>query len=261
MKTCIQFILLIFLLLWQEFTTAASEFELAATAYREKNYATALPAFTKLAELGDARAQTVLALMYKYGEGTPEDQQKAFEWYRRAANLDYPPAQFNLGLMFHEGIGTEENSESAIKWYNKAALTGFERAKRKLEELNSVRVPSVIQVDPDIPWPKIWNFRLPNSYRDESSEQVTATASYRAQLGAMSTPDAAKALWNQLVAHSPELFANHRMFVESSKNLTQPVFRLQTGPFSNLSEAKRFCQSFHRLSLRTGCLPLLYNQN
>jgi TPR repeat protein len=261
MKPCIQFVLLIFLLLWLELTTAASEFELAATAYRENNYATALPAFTKLAELGDARAQTVLALMYKYGEGTPEDQKKAFEWYRSAANLDYPPAQFNLGVMFHEGIGTEENSELAIKWYRKAALAGFERANEKLEALNSVPVSSVVQVDPNIPWPKIWNFRLPNSHRNESTVQLTATASYRAQLGAMSTSDAAKALWNQLISYSPGLFANHQMFIESSKNLTQPVFRLQTGPFSNLPEAKSFCQSFHRLSLRTGCLPLLSTQN
>lgn len=261
MKTCMQLILLLFLFIWQTFATAASEFELAAQAYRQNNYAIALPAFKKLAEKGDARAQTVLALMYKYGEGIPEDRQKAFEWYQSAANLEYPPAQFNLGVMFQEGMGTEENLSLAIKWYTKAALAGFERANEKLEALNSAPVTSIVQVDPNISWPKTWNFRLPNSYRHEATENAPTTASYRAQLGAMSTLAAAEALWNQLVSHSPELFVNHQMFVESSSNLTRPIYRLQTGPFLNLSEAKNFCVSFQRLDLGTGCLPLLSSQN
>ena len=74
--------------MWQSSTQAASEFEQAAESYRNHNYAVALPAFTKLAEQGDARAQTVLALMHKYGEGTQENPLLAFKWYQRAAKLN-----------------------------------------------------------------------------------------------------------------------------------------------------------------------------
>ena len=49
------------------------DFESASAAYRNQNYAQAFDEFRKLAESGDPRAQSVLAIMYKYGEGVPLD--------------------------------------------------------------------------------------------------------------------------------------------------------------------------------------------
>ena len=82
MKTSICLILLAFFVLVASSASAESEFESAAESYRHNDYARALPAFTRLAKQGDARAQTVLALMYKYGEGTAEDVKTAFYWYQ-----------------------------------------------------------------------------------------------------------------------------------------------------------------------------------
>ena len=268
MTNRIYLILLIFPLMWPSFTQAASEFEQAVESYRNNNYAVALPAFTKLAEQGDARAQTVLALMHKYGEGTQENPLLAFKWYQRAAKLNYPPAQFNLGLMHQEGLGTAINYALAIEWYTKAALGGFERANDKLVELNSAVVPRTVMVDPEIPGPEAWNFRLPNSHRRAPQEEIelndtiaqnqlsSPSNSYQVQLGAMSSIKAAEALWHQIVFLSPELFANQKMFIKPSKKAPNPIYLLQIGPFIDFSEATSFCQKMNQRGIRTGCLPL-----
>ncbi len=266
MTSRICLILLTFYFLLQPNSSSASDFEQAAEAYRKSNYALALPAFTRLAEQGDARAQTVLALMHKYGEGTPESPQKAFEWYQRAAELNYPPAQFNLGSMYQEGLGIEKNPGLAIEWYTRAASGGFERANEKLEELNSAAVPSKVIVDQDIPWPETWNFRLPNSHRQVLQEEASSplltepspsSNSYRVQLGAMGTLQAAENLWDQLVLLSPALFVEQTKFIESSRGGPNPIYRLQAGPFPGLSAANDFCLRIRQQSIRTGCLPLL----
>ena len=270
MQKHIRLILLTFLFATHSNLLAASEFENAAESYRNNDYAVALPAFTKLAHEGDARAQTVLALMHKYGEGTPEDALTAFNWYQRAAELDYPPAQFNLGLMYQSGLGTQKNDTQALEWYKRAAAAGFERANEKLQALSSTKVSSSVVVDRKTPWPETLNFRLPNSQRlarqDRHEDSGTSAVhkvvdpmlkEYRVQLGAMSTLTAAESLWSQLVALSPKLFINQQKFIEHSKSNTNVIYRLQTGPFHNALDANNFCKNFKQISIKTGCLPLL----
>ena len=45
-----------------------ADFDSASQAYQNQDYRTAFAEFSELAEAGDARSQTVLAIMYKYGE-------------------------------------------------------------------------------------------------------------------------------------------------------------------------------------------------
>jgi TPR repeat protein len=42
----------------------------------------------KLAEQGDAEAQTILGAMYFSGVGIPEDGVEAVKWFRKAESLD-----------------------------------------------------------------------------------------------------------------------------------------------------------------------------
>ena len=60
-------------------------FDQGAALYRDQNYAAALPIFLALAKQGDVQAQTVLAMMFRYGEGTPVDSETALSVYRLAA--------------------------------------------------------------------------------------------------------------------------------------------------------------------------------
>jgi TPR repeat protein len=43
----------------------------------------------KLAEMGDIDAQFELGLMYRYGEGVPQDYKQAVYWYTKAAEQGY----------------------------------------------------------------------------------------------------------------------------------------------------------------------------
>lgn len=70
----------------------------------------------KLAEKGDANAQTNLGYMYDNGEGVPENDAVAVKWYRKAADQGYADAQFNLGGMYDDGEGVPENSIRAYVW-------------------------------------------------------------------------------------------------------------------------------------------------
>ena len=55
----------------------------------QQDYKTAVMWYTKAAEQGHARAQTVLGTMYANGEGVPENDVKAYVWVSMAkANGD-----------------------------------------------------------------------------------------------------------------------------------------------------------------------------
>ena len=107
----------------------------AAALYKQNNFPAAFKAFSKLAAEGDARSQTILALMYKFGEGTQIDTQKAFSLYRQAAEQGYAPAQFHTGKHYAEGLDTNPNLIKAEFWLKEAAKQGFSRAESSLVEV------------------------------------------------------------------------------------------------------------------------------
>lgn len=115
----------------------SAAFEKGASAYKRGDYDTALAVFRPLAENGDTRAQSILALMYVYGEGVPTDYREAARWYRRAADQNSNVAQYNLGMLYLEGKGVEQDTDQAILWLTKAADGGHFRARQELAKLDA----------------------------------------------------------------------------------------------------------------------------
>ena len=73
---------------------------------------------------------------YYYGKnGKTVDYAKAFDLYKKAAELDYLDAQFTLGLMCAQGRGTSQNYSDAYRWYKKAAEQGHSAAQCNLGNL------------------------------------------------------------------------------------------------------------------------------
>jgi TPR repeat protein len=94
----------------------------AYSAYQEGRYATALRLARPLAAEGDARAQSVLGLLYYRGQGgVPQDKTEAVKWLRRAADQGDAQAQYNLGLSYVKGETGEPDNVSAHMWFNLAA--------------------------------------------------------------------------------------------------------------------------------------------
>jgi TPR repeat protein len=237
---------------------ARADFESASIAYRNQNYTQAFAEFSELAEAGDPRAQTVLAIMYKYGESVPLDYIKAYNWYHRAAVQGYPPAQYNVGIMLADGSGVDRDAAEAVKWLQKAADAGYERARDRIAE-----VTGDISLEPaiaePIAWSKSWNLRLPNSIRDNLVEETdSGLAVYRVQLGAMSTVTAAEHLWHQVSAGYESLFQDYQPVYRQTQAGNSSIFRLQVGPFDTEDSAERFCQQLRQLQ-KTGCLVVLTN--
>ena len=118
-------------------------FEKGASAYKRGDYETALAVFRPLAENGDSRAQSILALMYAYGEGVPVDDRESARWYRRAAEQNSNVAQFNLGMLYLEGRGVDQDTDEAIVWLTKAADGGHFRARQELQKLDAGTYSSI----------------------------------------------------------------------------------------------------------------------
>ena len=55
-------------------------------AYSKSDYTTALREIKPLAEQGNADAQSLLGIMYEFGQGVPENIKTALKWYRLAAD-------------------------------------------------------------------------------------------------------------------------------------------------------------------------------
>ena len=80
----------------------------------------------KLAESGNAKAQSNLGYMYAKGEGVPKDAAEAVKWYRKAADQGDAKAQYNLGVMY------ANDAAEAVRWYRKAADQGYAPAQNNL---------------------------------------------------------------------------------------------------------------------------------
>jgi Sel1 repeat len=93
----------------------------AYAAYQEGRYVTALRLARPLAAEGDARAQSVLGLLYLRGQGVPQDKAEAVKWFRHAADQGDALAQHNLGLSYAKGEAVEPDNVSAHMWFNLVA--------------------------------------------------------------------------------------------------------------------------------------------
>ena len=106
----------------------SADFQKGITAYKSKDYKTALREWKPLAEQGDADAQRNLGLIYVLGQGVIQDYDEAAKWYSKAAEQGDPVAQYNLGLMYVRGQGVIQDLVYAHMWFNLAASTGLAEA-------------------------------------------------------------------------------------------------------------------------------------
>jgi TPR repeat protein len=63
----------------------AGPWEDGMAAYNRDDYVPAIRLFRPLAEQGNAKAQNVLGVMYRKGEGVARNSVRAFLWFNRAA--------------------------------------------------------------------------------------------------------------------------------------------------------------------------------
>jgi hypothetical protein len=109
--------------------------EQSISAYKHRDYPTALAGFKKLADQGNADAQYILGVMYERGKGVLKDPEQAAAWHRKAAEKGISNAQFNLAAMYAEGRGVPKDDQQAMAWYRKAAEQGDAEAQFSLGQM------------------------------------------------------------------------------------------------------------------------------
>jgi len=84
-----------------------------------------------LAKQGDAEAQQAMAMSYDQAA----NYEQAAKWYRKAACQGLSNAQNNLGVLYKDGQGLPQDSDSARYWFSLAAQQGLPIARKNLEKL------------------------------------------------------------------------------------------------------------------------------
>ncbi len=103
---------------------AQSQVDKGLAAYGKGDYKAALELWLPEARAGNVIAQNNVAILYDRGQGVAKDSDKAFHWYRQAAEEGHSHAQYNLGRMYDNGEGVQRDQVLAFKWFTLAALSG-----------------------------------------------------------------------------------------------------------------------------------------
>ena len=90
--------------------------------------------YKQAAAEGDFRAMCCMGGYFLTGNPVPYEPAKAFQLFEKAANANIPAAQYNLSVLYRYGEGTEKDVEKADFWRMKAAQNGFRMAIDEIEK-------------------------------------------------------------------------------------------------------------------------------
>ncbi len=133
---------------------AEADFEAGVIAYKQGDFHKAFIEFMHAAKQGHTAAQYKLGDLYYFGKGVDQNYQKAFKWYRMAAEQGLsaaqndlskglkwirkvaergePAAQFVIGRMYLDGEGVGRDYAVALGWIGKSARNGYPPAQYHL---------------------------------------------------------------------------------------------------------------------------------
>ena len=93
--------------------------------WQREQWAAAVAMWRPFAEAGDPDAMFNMGQALKLGRGIPRDEEKAREWFRRAAEKGHRPSQANLGILLFQ----LQDRPEALRWLKLAADAGEPRAQ------------------------------------------------------------------------------------------------------------------------------------
>jgi hypothetical protein len=133
-------------------------------AYDRGDSATALKLWRPYADEGWADFQINLGLMYKNGEGVPQNDKTAVSWYLRAAGSGHPAAQDDLAFMYYEGRGVPKNYVEAYMWWSLAKEGGNKQAAEYLDHVGEQMTSAQIneaknRAEEEADWISSWGKR------------------------------------------------------------------------------------------------------
>jgi TPR repeat protein len=95
----------------------------------EQDYDKAISLYNKTYRLGDGVGAYNLAELHRDGHGFELSESKAFEWMKKSAKLGFVSAYVELGLYYLNGIGTQSDEKKALYWLTKASDEDYYRGQ------------------------------------------------------------------------------------------------------------------------------------
>lgn len=86
--------------------------------YMNGQYATSIPVFAKLANIGHPIAQRLMGVAYFFGQGVPLDYATALSWFEKSAIQGCFESYAAIAQMYEDGKGTMVDLGKAYMWYN-----------------------------------------------------------------------------------------------------------------------------------------------
>lgn len=86
----------------------------------------------KGAARNDPKSMVCLAIAFHKGIASPQDQLKAVQWMRKAADAGNADAQYNLGVFYNDGDGVPKDDLEAFSLWLKAAKQGHSIAQNNV---------------------------------------------------------------------------------------------------------------------------------
>lgn len=102
--------------------------------YLEGKYDQIFSSLEILSAGGHRPAEELLGIMYRLGQGTEKNPERAKKLLTGAANADRPVAQHHLGIMYYLGEGGEKNLIESLTWLQLATILYPDGPERKQAE-------------------------------------------------------------------------------------------------------------------------------
>ena len=221
-----------------------------------QNYVEAVKWYRKAAAQGHARAQNTLGNRYRLGQGVPQDYNEAAKWYRKAAEQGYAGAQYSLGISYDKGEGVPQNHAEALRWYRKAADQGHADAQNNLGSMYAKSQGVVTKAVKTPPKAK-YGSQVPNTPKAiiAALPPAPARAGFRVQLGAVKSKARAEKEAVRLTrAHKSVLDGLKIVFVRADLGKRGVFYRLRAGPLSDRASADSLCRKL--LARKQGCIVI-----
>ncbi|PWL16874.1 hypothetical protein DKP76_15365 [Falsochrobactrum shanghaiense] len=121
-------------------------------AYQRGLYLTAFNLAMPQAEKGDPASQTLVAEIYARGLGVPADQEKAAQWYAKAAEQGVTEAQFRYAALLLQGRYVRKDAAKAEELMKKAAEGGNAMAQFNYGQILLMKSTGKERLDAAFPW-------------------------------------------------------------------------------------------------------------
>lgn len=125
---------------------AQADIEHARDLMEADRYQEAMGELMVAAHSGNADAEKLIGVMYAMGLGVERDDERAFEWYLRAAMKGHPGAQTGVAWYYEVGRGVSApDLVRAYMWYVLSAIGGDPDGAISQQEIAMKMTPEQIE--------------------------------------------------------------------------------------------------------------------